>query len=313
MTSPAPPDNAPIRPKDAGPNSWVDKSPSALEPFFRLSRFDRPIGIWLLAIPGWIGIAFSKVGDIYTLEDLKLGVLILIGAIFMRGAGCTYNDILDKDFDAKVERTAGRPLPAGRVSTKAAWAWTIAQCLVGLCVLLALPRFAQIMSLCSIPLVAAYPLMKRITWWPQAWLGLTLNWAVLVTPAAIKGHLEIQDFFLYAALMCWTIGYDTIYALQDKEDDALIGVKSTARRFGGKVKPMVSLIYGLCVILLGIATFLNTEPLAFLGVLIFAGHLALQATRTGPEIGDLALRLFKSNRDAAFLLFLGLSAPIVFP
>lgn len=298
-------DYAPQIPKDAMPKSWVDKVPNWAEPYCRLSRYDRPVGIWLLALPGWIAIAFARLNQIPVWSDLQLAVLILIGAIAMRGAGCTYNDILDKDFDAKVERTAGRPIPAGRVSVKKAWVWTFIQCLVGLAVLLMLPHNAQMISLVSIPLVAAYPLMKRITWWPQVWLGLTFNWAVLVAIAALNMHVRTPDIILYLGFVFWTLGYDTIYALQDIEDDAMIGVKSTARRFGSKVKFAVFSIYSISIALIAAACLLKQAPIGLFGVAIFGGHLFIQALKTSPDSGDSALILFKSNRDAAFLLFAG--------
>ena len=233
--------------KDAAQSHWVYKMPKSWQPYLQLSRLDRPIGYWLLALPGWIGLAFAGLSHGLVLTDLKWAVLILIGAIAMRGAGCTYNDIVDQDLDAQVERTALRPLPAGTITTKQAWIWLMAQCMVGLIVLLCLPRLAQIISLCSLPLVAAYPFMKRITWWPQVWLGMTFNWAVLVAYAAKTGAVTTPLFILYAGLIFWTIGYDTIYACQDIEDDAFVGIKSTARRFGSKVKLGVGVCYGVCV------------------------------------------------------------------
>ena len=229
--------------QDAEKNHWVYRMPPAWRPYLQLSRLDRPIGYWLLAIPGWIGLAFASLSHGLAWTDLKWAALIFIGAIAMRGAGCTYNDIVDRDLDAQVERTALRPIPADTVSVKQAWIWLLAQCLVGLVVLLFLPRLAQIISLCSIPLVAAYPFMKRITWWPQVWLGMTFNWAALVAYAIKTNTLNLGIALLYLSFVFWTIGYDTIYACQDKEDDALIGVKSTARRFGKHVKLGLSLIH----------------------------------------------------------------------
>lgn len=299
-------------PKDAKPSSWVDKTPDWFEPYCRLSRYDRPVGIWLLALPGWAAIMFARLNQMPQWDDLKLAALILLGAIAMRGAGCTYNDILDKDFDAKVERTAGRPIPAGRISVKKAWIWTLAQCLIGLGVLLQLPHNAQIISLLSIPLVAAYPLMKRITWWPQVWLGLTFNWAILVAVAATNLHVRSPDILLYLGFVFWTIGYDTIYALQDIEDDAMIGVKSTARRFGNKVQSAVFCVYAISIILIGAACLLKQAPIGLIGTGIFGGHLFLQALKTSPDQGDSALTLFKSNRDAALLLIVGFGLSAVF-
>ncbi|WP_018998169.1 4-hydroxybenzoate octaprenyltransferase [Hirschia maritima] len=292
-------------PKDAQPKSWVDNMPNWAEPYCRLSRYDRPVGIWLLALPGWIAISFARLNQLPQWSDVLLALLILIGAIAMRGAGCTYNDILDKDFDAKVDRTAGRPIPSGRISVKNAWIWTIVQCLIGLGVLLALPHNAQVISLASIPLVAAYPLMKRITWWPQVWLGFTFNWAILVAIAAVNGHVRTPDILLYLGFVFWTIGYDTIYALQDKEDDAMIGVRSTARRFGNQVRPAIFTLYGISIALLCAACLMRQAPIGLIGIAIFSGHLFLQALRTTPNMGDSALLLFKSNREAALLLLAG--------
>ena len=245
----------------------------------------------------------------------------------MRGAGCTYNDIVDQDLDAQVERTALRPLPAGTVSTKQAWIWLFAQCAVGLVVLLCLPRLAQIISLCSIPLVAAYPFMKRITWWPQLWLGMTFNWAVLVAYAAKTGSVSLPLFILYAGLIFWTVGYDTIYACQDIEDDMKIGVKSTARRFGKRIKIWVTAFYGLFVLFALNSLWMakgrhwfatrvaeNSEwhyPLWPIPINIFIGftiYTLSLAVRFNPNDKPSCLRLFKSNWLAAGLLILTLLA-----
>jgi 4-hydroxybenzoate polyprenyltransferase len=289
-------------PADALSRSWVNRAPRAIQPYLRLARYDRPAGFWLLGLPCLIGLALARIGTGFTWQDAILAALFALGAIAMRGAGCTWNDILDRDIDAKVERTALRPLPSGAVTTKQAVAWLIAQCLIGLLVLLALPPFAQLVALGSIPMVALYPLMKRITWWPQVWLGLTFNWGVLVAAAAARGELTVPDITLYAALIFWTLGYDTIYAIQDREDDALIGVKSTARRFGGKIKQSVAVIYTVCVILAAAAGWLAAGIGGVLAVIPFAGHLALQATRLDPANGAQALALFRANREAGLLL-----------
>ena len=187
---------API--KDASQSHWVYRAPLGLRPYLQLARYDRPVGYWLLALPGWIGLAFASLSHGFAASDLKWAALILIGAVAMRGAACTYNDIVDRDLDAQVDRTALRPLPAGTVTLKQAWIWTFIQCFAGLAVLLCLPRLAQVISLCSIPLVAVYPFMKRITWWPQVWLGLTFNWAVLVAYAAKTGMISPAVLVLYA-------------------------------------------------------------------------------------------------------------------
>ncbi len=291
--------------KDAAGTHWVYRAPTTLRPYLQLSRLDRPIGYRLLALPGWIGLAFAGLSHGYNTSDLKWAVLILIGAIAMRGAGCTYNDIIDQDMDARVERTAARPLPAGTLSTRQAWAWVLAQCGIGLLVLLCLPRLAQITALCALPLVAAYPFMKRVTWWPQLWLGLTFNWAVLVAYAAVTGTFTPALFILYAGLIFWTVGYDTVYACQDIEDDAMIGVKSTARRFGSRVRLGVGISYALSCALIGLAYFLETgiwQYSAFAA--LFALHLFTQVKRLDPTNSVLSLRVFKSNAIAALILIL---------
>lgn len=306
--------------KDAAKTHWVYRAPKGMRPYLQLSRLDRPIGYWLLALPGWIGLAFGSLAYGFDQTDLKWALLILIGAIAMRGAGCTYNDIVDQDLDAQVERTALRPLPAGTVSTKQAWIWLFAQCAVGLVVLLCLPRLAQIISLASIPLVAAYPFMKRITWWPQLWLGMTFNWAVLVAYAAKTGTVSAPLFILYAGLIFWTVGYDTIYACQDIEDDAMIGVRSTARRFGSRVKLGVGICYftSLCLILIATPQtsqrYLKQEsewfalepyqlPLYFFP---FIFHLVWQVVTFDKNKPGISLLVFKSNAFTAFLLITAL-------
>lgn len=309
MNQPAPP----ASPADAVRGSWVASAPAFARPYLQLSRYDRPAGFWLLGLPCVIGLALARIPAGFVPTDALLALLFGIGAIAMRGAGCTYNDILDRDIDAKVARTALRPLPSGAVSTKQAWAWLLLQCAVGLGVLLCLPDFAKLIALGAIPMVALYPLMKRITWWPQVWLGLTFNWGVLVAAASVRGELATPDYVLYAALVLWTLGYDTIYAIQDLEDDALVGVKSTARRFGAAVRPAVSVIYMLCIALCATAGWLAAGLWGALATLPFALHLVQQALRTDAANGRLALVLFRANRDAGVLLFAGwafIAAPI---
>jgi 4-hydroxybenzoate polyprenyltransferase len=289
-------------PADAVRGSWVASAPAFARPYLQLSRYDRPAGFWLLGLPCLIGLALARMENGFIASDALLAVLFAVGAVAMRGAGCTYNDILDQDIDAKVERTALRPLPSGAVSLKQAWAWLLFQCLVGLGVLLALPDFAKLVALGSIPMVALYPLMKRITWWPQVWLGLTFNWGVLVAAAAVRGAIMLPDVLLYAALVFWTLGYDTIYAIQDREDDALIGVRSTARRFGDHIKPAVAATYSATSLLALVAGWFAGGLAGALGVAPFALHLAQQAMRLDPADGGLALNLFRANRDAGLLL-----------
>ena len=290
-----------------------------MRPYLQLSRLDRPVGYWLLALPGWIGLAFATLSYGFAVSDLKWAALILIGAIAMRGAGCTYNDIVDQDLDRQVERTALRPLPAGTVTTQQAWIWLLAQCGVGLIVLLCLPRLAQIISLCSIPLVAAYPFMKRITWWPQIWLGMTFNWAVLVAYAAKTGTVSWPLFILYIGLVFWTVGYDTIYACQDIEDDMKIGVKSTARIAEGKVSKFVYNFYGLCITFILLAIFIELYSgvkeitVTICLVLPFAFRLRQQSLILEKENNNsIYLKLFKSNVGAALLLIVTLLSYSIF-
>lgn len=292
-------------PADAVRGSWVARAPAWLRPYLQLSRYDRPAGFWLLGLPCLIGLALSRVSEGFAPWDAILVLLFAIGAVAMRGAGCTYNDILDRDIDAKVARTALRPLPSGAVTLRQTWIWLLAQCAVGLVVLLALPDFAKLVALGSIPMVALYPLMKRITWWPQVWLGLTFNWGVLIASAATHGAITQAAAVLYGALILWTLGYDTIYAIQDREDDALIGVKSTARRFGAQIKPAVGVIYALCAILAALAGWFAGGWVAAAATAPFALHLLQQVIRLNPDDGDLALSLFRANRDAGVLLFAG--------
>jgi 4-hydroxybenzoate polyprenyltransferase len=222
------------KPVDAIARHWTDLLPAWARPYAQLSRLDRPAGWQLLLAPCLMGLALARTQEGFWPSDIWLALLFLVGAIAMRGAGCTYNDILDRRIDAEVARTALRPIPSGAVSLKAAWAWTLAQCAVGAGVLLGLPREAQIAALLAIPVVGLYPLMKRITWWPQAWLGVAFSWGALVAGAAVDAAIEPAIWLLYAGACFWTIGYDTIYALQDREDDALVGVRSTARLFGAR-------------------------------------------------------------------------------
>ena len=296
---------APTAPADAVRGSWVSRAPKFAQPYLQLSRYDRPAGFWLLGLPCLIGLVLARVPNGLVAEDGILAALFIVGAVAMRGAGCTYNDILDRDIDAKVARTALRPLPSGAVSLKKAWAWLLIQCAIGLGVLLALPDFAKFVALGSIPMVALYPLMKRITWWPQVWLGLTFNWGALVAPAAVRGEITLADGLLYAGLVLWTLGYDTIYAIQDREDDALIGVRSTARRFGGQIKPAVTIVYIACIGLCVAAGYVAQEWMGALLTAPFALHLLMQAVRLEPANGGRALMLFRANREAGLLLLAG--------
>jgi 4-hydroxybenzoate polyprenyltransferase len=293
--------------------NWVDtRAPSWSRPYLRLSRLDRPIGSWLLLLPCWWSAALAA-GVIGAIGQLPLIIaLFFVGAFVMRGAGCTWNDITDRDLDALVERTRSRPIPAGQVSVAQAAAFLVVQALIGLAVLLQFNRFAVITGIASLIIVAVYPFMKRITWWPQIVLGLAFSWGALMGFAVTLGRIDAAALMLYAGSIAWVIGYDTIYAHQDAEDDALIGIKSTALLFGARTRPALAVFYTLAVVLIGAALALAGAGWpAWLGLAAFAAHLAWQIGRL--QIGDpaLCLRIFKSNRDAGLLLFAGLLADAV--
>ena len=285
------------KPTDALALHWTDRLPAAAQPFARLSRLDRPIGWQLLFLPCLMGIALSETQEGFWTEDLGLALLLLAGAIAMRGAGCTWNDILDRDIDAKVKRTALRPIPAGQVSVRGALAWMSAQCGVGLAVLLALPTMAQIVALAAVPLVAAYPLMKRVTWWPQAWLGFCFSWGALVSMAAVRGTVTLESVLLWAGCVAWTIAYDTIYALQDVEDDALVGVRSTARLFGARWRWWTVVFYVAALCLWAGAAALMGASLWTGAALGAVGAFLVWPTLERIEEGDpeTALAAFKRN------------------
>jgi 4-hydroxybenzoate polyprenyltransferase len=282
-------------------------APPSLRPYIQLARLDRPIGWWLLLLPCWwsSALATSYLGRSPNLLHL---VLLLIGAIAMRGAGSTYNDIADRDIDARVERTRNRPLASGRLRARHALALLALECLVGLSVLLSFNWFAVATGFASLIIVAIYPFMKRITSWPQAVLGLAFAWGGLMGWAAIMGSLAWPAFLIYAAAILWTMGYDTIYALQDIRDDSVIGVRSTARLFGTRVRLAVGLLFAGAV-LLAEAALLTAKVglLAHFGLLAFAVHLAWQVRVVDPDDPRKALMLFRSNRDAGLLLFAGLA------
>jgi 4-hydroxybenzoate polyprenyltransferase len=303
---------AAARVSDATDN-WVDtRAPLWSRPYLRLSRLDRPIGSWLLLLPCWWSAALAA-GIAHDLKRLPLIlVLFLIGAFAMRGAGCTWNDITDRDLDAQVERTRSRPIPAGQVSVPQAASFLVLQALVGLVVLLQFNRFAIATGIASLVIVAVYPFMKRITYWPQIVLGLAFSWGALMGFAVIFGRIDATALVLYAGSIAWVIGYDTIYAHQDTEDDALIGIKSTALLFGARTRPALMVFYGLAVVLIGVALALaGAGWMAWIGLAAFAVHLVSQIERL--DIGDpkLCLRIFKSNRNAGLLLFAGLLADAI--
>ena len=308
----APPKDAPL--PDAARANWVDRfAPERLRPWLKLGRFDRPAGVWLLMLPGWQGVAL---GDAPAARgpDARLLALIAVGALCMRAAGCAYNDIVDREVDAKVARTAGRPVASGRISVANAWAFLVALSVAALCVLLATNLTAIALGVASLGLVAAYPFMKRITWWPQAWLGLTFNWGALLGYAATLGLIGWPAALLYAGGVFWTLGYDTIYALQDLEDDALAGIKSSARRLGGGVRRGVAVFYALAALLaLAAGGTAKLGPLFYVVWVAYAAHLAWQAARVRRERPAAALALFKSNRDAGLMLFIALALGALSP
>ena len=294
---------------DARPGNLAERlAPPHLLPFVQLARLDRPAGWQLLLAPCWWSSALAA-DALHVVPNVWHLMLFLIGAVVMRGAGCTYNDIVDREIDAKVERTRLRPLPSGRASVEAAKIFLVLQALAGLLVLLCFNRFTIALGVASLAIVALYPFMKRITSWPQLVLGLAFAWGGLMGWAALHGSLSSASFAIYAAAISWTIGYDTVYALQDTRDDAIIGIRSTARLFAGRVRGAVALFYALAVALAGLALWLaGAGWLGWTGLAAFAAHLAWQALSIDPGNGARALMLFRTNRDAGLLLFAGLAA-----
>jgi 4-hydroxybenzoate polyprenyltransferase len=289
----------PITP-DSQHRGLVSRLPRRVRGFALLARFDRPIGWWLLFWPGAWAVALA--GAAVARWDLI--AWLLVGSIAMRGAGCVYNDIIDRDLDARVARTAARPIPGGLVSVHAAWGWLVLLSLVGLVVLVQLRPPAALVAVASLALVALYPFMKRITWWPQAWLGLVFSWGALVGWVEAAGGFGLAAAALYAGSVAWVIGYDTIYALQDVEDDALVGVRSSARALGGRVRGGVAAFYAVAVVAWGVAFWwMRPDPLALLALLPVAAHLGWQVATLRPGDGRNALDRFRSNRTAGLLLF----------
>ena len=265
-----------------------------------LARFDRPIGWWLLFWPGAWAVALAGGGFV----RWPLILWFLLGSIAMRGAGCVFNDIVDRDLDAKVARTASRPLASGAISLRTAWLWLLVLCAVGLVVLLQLRSYAQVVALASLALVAAYPFMKRITGWPQIWLGLVFSWAALVGWSEVAGTLTIPGLLLYAGTIFWVVGYDTIYALQDREDDALIGIGSSALSMGRHVRAGVALCYVLALGLWATAIWqVRPDSLALVALLPMAAHLLWQVATLREDGADPLIK-FRANRFAGLLMFL---------
>lgn len=301
---------------DAAPGNWVDAhAPSSLRPYMRMMRLDRPIGAWLLLLPGWQAIVLAGGSAEWSARDGGLAtfgwlavtwlfVAFALGAVVMRGAGCVLNDLMDRDIDAMVERTKSRPLVSGVVTPREATVLLAILCGVGLFILSTFNTFAIWVGLASVVPVGVYPIMKRITWWPQAVLGVAFSWGALLGWAAMTGDLQLPAIALYLSGICWVIGYDTIYAHQDREDDAVIGVKSTARLFGRNTAPAMVLFYGLAVAFAALAGLLaELGPWFWLGLLAYALHLAGQIARLNIDDPDLCLHLFRSNREAGLILF----------
>jgi 4-hydroxybenzoate polyprenyltransferase len=293
--------------------NWVDGlAPTWTRPYLRLARLDRPIGSWLLLMPCWwsVGLAGMHVNAFPSLWHI---VLFFIGAFAMRGAGCTWNDLVDRDLDGRVERTRSRPIPSRQVTVAQATIFMLAQALIGLAVLLQFNRFTVLVGFASLSVIVIYPFMKRITYWPQIVLGLAFSWGALMGWPAAFGRLDWTAIVLYAGAICWVIGYDTIYAHQDREDDLLVGIKSTALLFVERTRPMLASFYAAAVVLIAIAGLMAGGGLIFLlGTIAFATHLAWQVRRL--DINDPAhcLKQFKSNRDAGLILFAAMLLDAVF-
>ncbi len=288
--------------------NWVDRiAPAWSRPYLRLARLDRPIGSWLLLLPCWwsAGLAAIAAGAAY--PDPWHLLLFLIGAFAMRGAGCTWNDIVDRDIDAQVARTRSRPIPSGQVSVAAAAIFLLLQAALGLVVLVQFNRFAVASGIASLAIVAVYPFMKRVTYWPQIVLGLAFSWGALMGWSVAFARLDLPALLLYAGSIAWVIGYDTIYAHQDREDDALLGLKSTALLFGARTRLALALFYSAAVLLIALAGWRAGAGSFFvLGLAGFAAHLVWQIRRIDINDPDLCLALFKSNRNAGIIFFAGL-------
>jgi len=292
---------------DAEDRHWVDHVLFAtLRPYARLARFERPIGWWLLLLPGWWAIALAQISLDQGYVNVKLLTLFLIGAIAMRGAGCTFNDIVDRNFDDKVERTRSRPIPSGQVSVTQAVLFLIALSLVGLAVLLQLSDMAIVFGIASLGLVAIYPFMKRFTYWPQIFLGFAFNWSALVGWAAVTGTVPASAWLIWVGGILWTLGYDTIYAHQDKEDDIRIGVKSTALKLGDATGKWLTGFFGGAIILIDLAGWLAGAGVLFhIGVAGACLHAAWQLTKLDINNPDNCLMLFRANRNFGLIIFAG--------
>ncbi len=304
---------------DAVKGNWVDRlAPPATRPYLRLSRADRPVGTWLLLIPCWWGalLASAEAGTL-SLRTIWIVIGCAMGAWLMRGAGCTWNDITDRDFDDKVERTKSRPIPSGQVTVKQAATWMIVQSLIAFAILLTFGKLAILLGIFSLLPVAIYPFAKRFTWWPQVFLGIAFNWGALLAYAAVAGKLTMAPVFLYLAGIAWTIFYDTIYAHQDKDDDALIGIKSTALRFGTETPRWLKRFLILTVILMAAGIIEALADRSVLALVVALGapwamglHMTWQMSRLDTDNPDVCLSLFRANRDTGLLAALFLAIAI---
>src|SRR4029079_12993999 len=284
--------------------NWVDSlAPSYARPYLRLARLDRPIGAWLLLMPCWWSVGLAGMHN-DRFPSLWHILLFFIGAFAMRGAGCTWNDLVDRDLDGRVERTRSRPIPSGQVTVAQATMFMVAQALVGFLVLIQFNRFTVATGIASLLVVVIYPFMKRITYWPQIFLGLAFSWGALMGWPAAFGRLDWPAIVLYAGSILWVIGYDTIYAHQDRDDDLLIGIKSTALLFGDRTPTMLATFYSGAIVLIASAGFMACGGIIFtIGIVAFAAHLAWQVSRLDIDDPAHCLVLFKSNRDAGLILF----------
>jgi 4-hydroxybenzoate polyprenyltransferase len=300
---------------DAVRGHWADRLlPQPLRPYARLARLERPIGWWLLLLPCWWGVLLGQIARGDGVPNLWHAALFLVGAVVMRGAGCTLNDIADRDFDAQVARTRSRPIPSGQVSVPRAFAFLVGQCLAGLLILLQFNWYTDGLGIASLAIVAIYPFMKRVTYWPQAFLGLAFNWGTLLGWSAVHGSLAWPPVILYGAGIFWTLAYDTIYAHQDKEDDLLIGVKSTALKFGAASLYWIALFFIAALVLLDLALWLAGATLvAHIGVAAAALHAAWQLSRFKTDDSIRCLELFRSNRIFGLFIVISLLLDLLIP
>ena len=299
---------------DAVPGNWVDLwAPESWRPYLRLARADRPIGVWLLLWPCWWSLALAGMSNSASYPDPWFMLLFAVGALAMRAAGCTWNDIVDREYDARVARTRSRPIASGQISVRAALIFMFMLCLTGLAVLLQFNAFAILLGISSLAIVATYPFMKRFTYWPQLVLGLAFSWGALMGWAVIMGELSLAPTLLYAGAVSWTIGYDTIYAHQDKEDDALLGLKSTALKFGDKTKPWLVLFYTAAFAGIATSGILAGGGIVFcIGLICGAAHLVWQVVTLDVSDAQSCLSRFRSNRDFGWIIFAAMVADMSF-